>query len=179
VLIAILSGDVDFGLDLDTRDIRWELVLGVAVLVVVGAVIAVLRIRKLKDRVVPALAQGMETLLEVVKDPSRALGLLGSNLATRLVWAATLWLMLDALGVPITYALALVAVVSTNVLQGVIPVPGGVGVSEAVMTGFLVAFGVEETAAFAATVLYRIVTFYLPAVEGFFAMRWLERNGHL
>ncbi len=179
LLIAIFSGGVDFGLDLQPEDIPWELVLVIGALVIVGAIVAVVKVKALKDRVRPVITQGRDALMGVVKDPSRALGLLGSNLATRLVWAATLWLMLSALGVPIGYVMALVAVVATNVLQGVIPVPGGVGVSEAVMTGFLVAFGVDETAAFAAAVLYRIVTFYLPAVEGFFAMRWLERNGHL
>jgi len=28
-------------------------------------------------------------------------------------------------------------------------------------------------------VLYRLATFYLPPVWGFFAMRWLQRNQHL
>ena len=31
----------------------------------------------------------------------------------------------------------------------------------------------------AAAVVFRIATFYIPAGEGFFAMRWLERAGHL
>jgi glycosyltransferase 2 family protein len=69
--------------------------------------------------------------------------------------------------------------VATSLLQGVIPIPGGIGVTEAVMTGFLVALGVEESIAFAATVSYRVITFYLPAFEGFFAMRWLEKNKYL
>jgi uncharacterized protein (TIRG00374 family) len=70
-------------------------------------------------------------------------------------------------------------VVATFLLQGLVPIPGGVGVAEAVMTSFLVALGVEETVAFAATVTYRVITFYLPAFEGLFAMRWLERNDYL
>jgi len=27
--------------------------------------------------------------------------------------------------------------------------------------------------------LYRLASFYLPPVWGYFAMRWLERRGHL
>jgi glycosyltransferase 2 family protein len=34
-------------------------------------------------------------------------------------------------------------------------------------------------AAFAAVLLYRLATFYLPPIWGFFALRWLERNKHL
>jgi uncharacterized membrane protein YbhN (UPF0104 family) len=36
-----------------------------------------------------------------------------------------------------------------------------------------------EEAALAAVLLYRISSFYLPPVWGFFAMRWLQRNRYL
>jgi uncharacterized membrane protein YbhN (UPF0104 family) len=39
--------------------------------------------------------------------------------------------------------------------------------------------GVSESAAVAAVILYRLGTFYLPPIWGFFAFRWLERNDHL
>jgi uncharacterized membrane protein YbhN (UPF0104 family) len=38
---------------------------------------------------------------------------------------------------------------------------------------------VPEAEAFAATVIFRMVTFYIPAVEGFFTMRSLEKGGYL
>jgi uncharacterized membrane protein YbhN (UPF0104 family) len=47
------------------------------------------------------------------------------------------------------------------------------------MTGMLTLAGVPEASAFAATVTYRMITFYLPAVEGFFAMKWLEARDYL
>jgi uncharacterized membrane protein YbhN (UPF0104 family) len=43
----------------------------------------------------------------------------------------------------------------------------------------LVALGVDQSTAFAATMVFRIITFYLPAVEGFFGSRWLERHGYI
>jgi uncharacterized membrane protein YbhN (UPF0104 family) len=36
-----------------------------------------------------------------------------------------------------------------------------------------------EEAALAAVLLYRISTFYLPPLWGFFAMQWLQRNRYL
>ena len=47
------------------------------------------------------------------------------------------------------------------------------------LTVGLTAAGMTEEAALAAVVLYRVSTFYLPPVWGFFAMRWLQRNAHL
>ena len=36
-----------------------------------------------------------------------------------------------------------------------------------------------ETTAFAAVIFYRLASFYVPPIWGFFALRWLEKNKHL
>jgi uncharacterized membrane protein YbhN (UPF0104 family) len=59
------------------------------------------------------------------------------------------------------------------------PVPGGIGVMEAALTVGLVAVGAPESAALAAAVTFRIVTFYVPAMWGGAAFRWLEHHGYL
>jgi glycosyltransferase 2 family protein len=64
-------------------------------------------------------------------------------------------------------------------LAGLLPVPGGVGVVEGGLTLGLTGAGLPEEIAFAAALMYRVATFYLPPVWGFFALRWLERNQHL
>ncbi len=37
----------------------------------------------------------------------------------------------------------------------------------------------EQSAAFAAVLLYRISTFYLPPIWGWFALKWLRRHKYL
>ena len=69
--------------------------------------------------------------------------------------------------------------ISVGLLSGLIPVPGGIGVAEGGLTYGLVLAGVPEEKALAAVLLYRLASFYLPPVWGYFAMRWLERRGHL
>jgi uncharacterized protein (TIRG00374 family) len=92
----------------------------------------------------------------------------------------TLWILLRSVGVgDVTIAVAFAVTVATNLLAGLVPIPGGIGVAEAVMTSWLVLVGVPEAPAFAVTVLFRMFTFYIPAVEGFFAVRWLEKGGYL
>lgn len=59
------------------------------------------------------------------------------------------------------------------------PIPGGIGVAEATMAALLFTLGVDESTAFAVTVVYRVITFYLPALEGIFGSRWLERHGSI
>ena len=158
---------------------RWLLLLGVIVLVVIGVVVAVMKIPSLHDKVMPVVTSAWAALLVVFKQPNRALGLLGSNF---LYWNAlglTLWLILEAIGADIPYGSALFIAAGSNLLVGIMPVPGGVGVAEATITALLVLFGVEESVAFAATIVFRMITFYLPAVEGFFGSRWLEKHGYI
>jgi uncharacterized membrane protein YbhN (UPF0104 family) len=50
---------------------------------------------------------------------------------------------------------------------------------EAALTVGLVAVGIGESAALAAAITFRIVTFYLPPLWGWVAFRRLERNGYL
>jgi uncharacterized protein (TIRG00374 family) len=115
----------------------------------------------------------------ILKDPMRTLGLVGSNLAARIILGITLWFILQAIGAPLSLTVALVATVATNLLAGLVPIPGGIGVAEAVLTSLLVFAGLDPEEAFAAAIVFRIATFYIPAGEGFFAMRWLERADYL
>jgi glycosyltransferase 2 family protein len=179
MILAVVTGDVDLNLDIDTSDVQWLAILGVIVLVVIGVVVAIMKIPKLHDTVVPVVKSAWAALLVVFKQPSRALGLLGSNFIYWNVLGLTLWLILEAIGADVAYGSALFIAAGSNLLVGIMPVPGGVGVAEATITALLVLFGVEESVAFAATIVFRVITFYLPAVEGFFGSRWLEKHGYI
>ncbi len=179
LLLVLLIGDVDLGLDLDPSQVPWLIVLVTAMLVVGGLVVTVLRVRALRDRIVPVVKQAWGALMVVLRQPSRAFGLLGSNFVYWNVLGLTLWLIVEAVGFDINYGSALFVAAGTSLLAGFMPVPGGIGVAEATMTALLITFGLDETAAFAVTAVYRVITFYLPALEGFFGTRWLEKHGYI
>jgi uncharacterized protein (TIRG00374 family) len=128
---------------------------------------------------VPILGQAWGALKEVLRQPSRAFGLLGSNFVYWNILGLTLWIVLEAVGVDISFGSALFVAAGTSLFAGFMPIPGGIGVAEAAMTAILVALGIDDSAALAATATYRLITFYLPALEGFFGTRWLERNDYI
>lgn len=179
LLLVLLIGDVDLGLDLDPSAVPWFSILVVAVLIIGGLVVTVMRVRALRDRIVPVVKQAWGALTVVLKTPSRAFGLLGSNFVYWNVLGMTLWLVVQAVGLEISYGSALFVAAGTSLLAGFMPVPGGIGVAEATMTALLVAFGLDQSSAFAVTAAYRVITFYLPALEGFFGTRWLEKHGYI
>ncbi len=177
LLVALIA--TDLSLDLDTEAINWSLILLIVAVLILGSIIAVLRIQRLREKVLPPLKDAWAMLWSLLKDPKRTFGLLGSNLASRTILAITLWFILQAIGIPLPLVVALVVTVATNLLAGLVPIPGGIGVAEAVLTSFLMVAGLGADEAFAAAIVFRIATFYIPAGEGFFAMRWLEKNGYL
>jgi uncharacterized protein (TIRG00374 family) len=179
LILVLVFGDVDLGLDIDPAEVPWLLILGLVALVLIGLVVAVLRIKKLRERVGPILKEAWGALQVVLNQPSRAFGLLGSNFVYWNVLGVTLWLALQAVGSDLNYGSALFVAAGTSLLAGFMPVPGGVGVAEATMTALLVTLGVDQSTAFAVTVAYRAITFYIPALEGFFGARWLGKHGYV
>lgn len=177
LVLVLVFGDLT--IDVDSGDQDWGLIMAIVLLVIISGVLVVRRVEKVHDKVMPVLKDVRGTFKSLFESPQRTLNLLGSNIAARLVLAVTLALILIALHSPIGVATALVVVVLTNLLAGLAPVPGGIGVAEAVLTAGLVAVGVDDNTAFAAAVVYRMITSYIPSAVGWFAVKWEEARGYL
>ena len=80
-------------------------------------------------------------------------------------------------GVPLTTLVLINTVVS--LFAGLLPIPGGMGVTEAGLTIGLTNAGLSSEIAFAAAIAYRFCSFYLPPVWGFFCYRWLVKRRFL
>jgi uncharacterized membrane protein YbhN (UPF0104 family) len=181
ILLLVFSG-ASLNLDLNTPSgdslrLLWIL-LG---LVVVTALVLVL-VRRIRSAIVERVRTWwpqMRSGLAALRTPRKLAMLLGGNIATELLFASALGLFARSLGYPISLPDLLVINMSVSLLASFVPVPGGVGVTEFGLTLGLTSAGMPEEAALAAVLLYRISSFYLPPVWGFFALRWLQRNRYL
>lgn len=160
-------------------DASWGLIVGLILIAVVVVVLVVVFVKPVHDRVVPPIVQAIGGIRTLAKDPSRLLTLLGANLASQVIYALAFWFTLLAFDVTISLATVLWINTAAALLGGLVPVPGGVGVTEAILTAGLVAAGVDEATAFAASVTYRVLYAYIPPVWGWFALRWLQNKGYL
>jgi undecaprenyl-diphosphatase len=59
------------------------------------------------------------------------------------------------------------------------PTPGGVGAFEAVLTAGLTGIGISSGAAVSAVITYRLATYWLPVVPGWFSFRLLQRMDYV
>lgn len=179
LVLGVVSGNFDLIPDDASVDIEWALVLGLLLFAVIVSALMLRFVPAIRNRVIPPAKQMWDGLRELAADPSRLVQLFGANLASQLLFGFSLWLTALAFGWVLPYMSMVVIYVAMALLSGILPIPGGVGVSEAVLTAGLVAIGVDESAAFAIAVTFRVLSAYLPPVWGWFSLQWLQRNEYL
>jgi len=185
LLAALLFGFGELHLNIEASGSKngnlLDVLLLLVAVVIVAAVVAVavprLR-RRVIDRARPSLADLRETATSL-RSPSRVAHLLLANLTAEVLFACTLGMVLLALGTSLPLATLLVVNVGVSFFAGMIPVPGGIGVTEGALMVGLTAAGLDQATAFAAAICYRICTYYLPPIWGWMAFRHLERAGLL
>jgi uncharacterized membrane protein YbhN (UPF0104 family) len=152
------------------------------VLVLLGlaalAVAIVLAVAPLRTRAAEIVVQLREAL-GVLRSPAAVVRLLAFNLLAELLFSTTIWIVLQAFGQDVSFVDVAIINVAVALFAGLMPVPGGVGVTEGALTAGFVAIGVAEPTAFSAAIAYRMCTFYLPPIWGYLAMRSLRRDGFL
>ena len=181
VLVLSLLPFVDF--EIDTSGIGSAMPsargIGLVAFVLVAAVVVVLAVPSLREKVVPSVRGGLSSLWAVAKNRGKRIELFGGNLATEVLFALALGAVCHAYGVNLMLVQLLLINMSASALSSLIPVPGGVGAAEAGLTAGLVAVGVDESTAFAIAFTHRLCTSYLPPIWGSLSLRWLERKGYV
>ena len=150
--------------------------------VVIASVLTLVLVRRLRELIVAQVRRwwpDVRAALGALRASHKLALLVLGSLATEVLFAIALGLFARSFGYDFSLAELLVINISVSLLASVVPVPGGVGVAEFGLTVGLTSAGMTPEPAVAAVLLYRIATFYLPPLWGFFAMRWLQRNSYL
>lgn len=169
-------GRADVG-QIDLGGAVMPVIITLAVLVVGGGVgvLVLPRTRAWIARQARAAASG----LQVPRSPRKLTQLIGGNLASQLLFTAALGLSVRAVGSDVSFVDLVTINVAVSLFAGLMPVPGGIGVTEAGLTAGLAAAGLPEEQAFAAAILSRLTTYYLPPIWGFLSLRWLQHHEYL
>ena len=133
---------------------------------------------KFRAMVVPYVQQARDAG-QVLRSPRKLALLFGGSTFTEVTFSLAILCCVNAYGGSISLASAIFVNEVVAIFAGLMPVPGGIGVTEAALTGALVAVGVPEDQAFAAAITYRICSFYLPPLWGYLSLRWLRRHDYM
>ncbi len=146
------------------------------VLLVVGIVVAIVsRVPKVRTAVMPHLRRAWSTIVRLAKSPRDTLLIAASAVLTNLLFSTCLALCLRAYGGELPFATIVVVNWAASTLGGLSPTPGGLGVAEAGLVAGLTAAGIPTDTAVAAALTHRLLTFWLPPIAGWIAMRRLQR----
>ncbi len=151
----------------------WPLLAGAVVLVVAAIVLATPFGRR---RFVRPVWPVVRELLATLRKPVRALQLFGGVTGHLVISGLGLSASLAAFHAqaPVLAVLAVFMVGQT--LGHIVPIPGGIGPTEALMVGGLTALGIVPTVAVAAVLTARLLTYWLPVLPGIAAFRYLQHR---
>ncbi|HRW37485.1 MAG: flippase-like domain-containing protein [Acidimicrobiales bacterium] len=153
-------------------------VVGILLLLVALALVALLAVPKLRAKAGEILGQLRESL-RILRSPGAVVRLIGFNVLAELLFSTTIWIVLQAFGQDVSFADVIIINEAVALFAGLMPVPGGVGVTEGALTAGFTAVGVPEGVAFSAALCYRMCTFYLPPIWGYLAFDSLRKEGYL
>ncbi len=184
VLLALLlvfsSASVELDVPLPSGDPR--LLLWILAGIVIAAVAVLVTIPRLRNALRERFSQwwpDVKATLASLRAGGKLAQLVLGSLAAELLFAIALGCFARAFGYDLTLAELLLINISVSLLGTLVPIPGNIGVAEFGLTVGLTGAGMSPEAALGAVFLYRIATFYLPPIWGFFALRWLQRNRYL
>ncbi len=163
--------------DLSISPPAWAIVVGVIFLVALIGVFLVPWTRNwAQQRVRPILVQVGPRLLTLAQTPTKLATGIGGFLVLNIGYCLCLLACVRAFGGGGEWAAICVVYLVGATVGQVAPTPGGLGAVEAALTAGLVGVGVDTGVALSAVLLFRIFTFWLPTIPGWFSFNNLLKR---
>ncbi len=180
LLFALLLGASNlrdaFSIDLPVSGLVILAVI-VGILVMTGGVLVAFR--KLRRKVVRLAGQLIEDLAEYKNQPTKLVVCYIASLSLALAFTAALYASAHALGSTLSPLQCLVVFTVGAVAASVTPTPGGIGGVEAGLVAALTATGMDASHAFSITLLYRLVTYWLPIIPGYIGFHYAVNKDYV
>ena len=109
--------------------------------------------------------------------PGKVVELFGGALFAKLSTVTAFVVSVHAFGVDMSFARAGALYMVANTIGSAVPTPGGVGGIEAALTAALISAGVADATAASIVLFFRLFTFWLPTVPGWFFLQRVQRRG--
>lgn len=163
--------------DLSFRPPRVTLLLFVILFAIIIIALSFTRIRNwVLSKTKPIFSQVGPTLAIVFQQPKRLIVSLISSFLLNVLYIISFYASLKAFNAEISFfTIAFVYLAGATIGQAA-PTPGGIGAVEATLVAGLTATGVPSALALSGVLLYRIVTFYIRVLPGWFAFVDLQRK---
>ncbi len=152
--------------------------ISVALLIIIAFAIPWVR-RTVFGRIRPLLREVIPRLITVAQRPTKLLEGIGGILLLNLGYIITLIACVRAFDGDLNVAAIAVVYLAGATIGQAAPTPGGLGAVEAALAAGLTAAGLPGGIAVSSVLLFRLITFWIPTIPGYFAFNWLTKKGAL
>jgi glycosyltransferase 2 family protein len=171
-------GSSEVGFSLPQADVLFIVI--TAVLVAIGLAGLVPAVRR---RVLPPLVEqarnAASSLADVLTDPLRVIGLVGGSVGITSSFILTLAASVAAFGGGVSFPEIGAAYLVAAALGSAAPTPGGLGAIESALVYALTGYGMSRGTAIPAVLTFRLVTYWLPMLPGWFTFTQMQRREEL
>ncbi len=150
-----------------------------------ASVAALLALSYLASRrgIIKATLANIKTITSLVKfglaHTGRLLLALMSSMSLTLCYVLTLYMVMLALNVHVSFLQAFYVLTVGVAAMVVTPTPGGLGGVEAGIVAAQISVGVSADQALSVALVFRLLTYWLPIIPGFFAFKTALNRGYL
>lgn len=185
VHLALMGG---FLLWVGSSDVGFSLPDANVILIVVAVVLsasglAIALVPAVRRQVLPPLVaqarNAASSLADVLTDPVRVIGLIGGATGVTGSFILTLTAAVAAFGGGVSFPEIGAAYLVAAALGSAAPTPGGLGAVEAALVAALTGYGMATEPAVAAALTFRLVTYWLPMLPGWFMFQQMQRREEL
>ena len=154
------------------RPKNWELLVAFAVVLAVIGI--VWRIPRLQSHILPAVKDAAGGLARVLRRPKQAAVLFAGAAGITGFYTVTFGLCLVAFHAKISPAQIAAVYLGGAVVSAAAPTPGGLGAMEAALVAGLTHIGIHDGRAVTSVLTFRLLTYWLPILPGYLALRSLR-----
>jgi uncharacterized membrane protein YbhN (UPF0104 family) len=158
----------------------WAVVGVTAVAVILLALLAVPAVRReISKRTGPLIKEVIPRLVTIAQRPGKLLEGVGGILLLNIAYIAVLYSCVTAFDGNLNIAVVAVVYLAGATIGQAAPTPGGLGAVEAALAAGLTAAGLDAGLAVSAVLLFRLVTFWLPTIPGYWSFTYLTKKNLL
>jgi glycosyltransferase 2 family protein len=172
-------GSSDVGFSLPDADV----ILLIVAVVLSATGLAIALVPAVRRRVLPPLVaqarNAASSLADVLTDPVRVIGLIGGATGVTSSFILTLTAAVAAFGGGVSFPEIGAAYLVAAALGSAAPTPGGLGAVEAALVAALTGYGMPSGPAVSAALTFRLVTYWLPMLPGWFMFQQMQRREEL
>ncbi len=148
------------------------------VVVVIGVALLIPVVRRVaRQHVVPPVQRSWRGLSDIARNPTKLAELFGGSAGITLGYILALAASAQAFGSELSIITIALVYLIGSVVSSAAPTPGGIGAVEATLIAGFTSAGMRADVAFGSVMLFRVATFWLPLVPGWFSYERLQHEG--